>query len=163
MRAVLQRVKHAKVEIDGNVSGSIARGLLIFLAVKKGDTEADADWLLDKILNLRIFEDDAGKMNLSALDIHGEILIVSQFTLYADTRRGRRPGFDVAARPEEARQLYDYFIERARSTSSLMVATGVFQAAMAVTLLNDGPVTVICDSPSRETEHHDVVGNAPNS
>jgi D-tyrosyl-tRNA(Tyr) deacylase len=148
MRAVLQRVKHAKVEIDNTVSGSIAKGILIFLGVKKGDTQSDADWLLDKIVNLRVFEDDAGKMNLSALDIHAELLIVSQFTLYADTRRGRRPGFDLAARPEEARALYDYFVERARSTK-LLIPTGVFQAEMAVTLLNDGPVTIICDSPER--------------
>jgi D-tyrosyl-tRNA(Tyr) deacylase len=146
MRAVIQRVTHAKVEIAGNISGTITRGLLIFLGVKKGDTQTDADWLLDKIVNLRIFEDPTGKMNLSALDIQGELLIVSQFTLYADTRRGRRPGFDEAARPEDARALYDYFVERARMCQ-LKVATGVFQAEMAVSLCNDGPVTIICDSP----------------
>jgi D-tyrosyl-tRNA(Tyr) deacylase len=147
MRAVLQRVQYAKVEIAGSTVGSISRGLLILLGVKKGDAQADADWLLEKIVNLRIFEDAEGKMNLSALDIVGELLIVSQFTLYADTRRGRRPGFDLAARPEDARALYDYFVDRARSTTPLKIATGVFQAEMAVTLLNDGPVTIICDSP----------------
>jgi D-tyrosyl-tRNA(Tyr) deacylase len=149
VRAVIQRVKHAKVEVDGDSTGSIGRGLLILLGVRKGDTQSDADWLLDKVINLRIFSDDEGKMNLSALDINGELLIVSQFTLYADTRRGRRPGFDLAASPDAARTLYDYFVERARTVTPLTVATGVFQAEMAVTLLNDGPVTLIVDSPSQ--------------
>ena len=148
MRAVLQRVTHARVEVAGEVVGAIGKGLLVLLGVAKGDTRSDADWLLEKIVNLRIFEDAAGKMNLSLLDTKGALLVVSQFTLYADTRRGRRPGFDQAARPEEARDLYDYFVEISRATS-LQVATGVFQAEMAVTLCNDGPVTLICDSPSR--------------
>jgi len=148
MRAVLQRVTEARVEVHQAVVGSITKGLLVLLGVAKGDTQADADWLVDKIANLRIFEDDAGKMNLSALDIRAGLLIVSQFTLYADTRRGRRPGFDQAARPDEAKALYDYFVERARSTTGLEVATGIFQAEMAVHLCNDGPVTLICDSPT---------------
>ena len=149
MRAVLQRVKHAKVEVAGEVTGEIGVGLLILLGVKKGDARADADWLVEKIVNLRVFEDAGGKMNLSVLDVGGGLLVVSQFTLYADTRRGRRPGFDLAARPEEARALYEYFVERARAVSGLAVATGIFQAEMAVTLLNDGPVTIICDSPEK--------------
>ena len=121
----------------------------MLLGVAKGDTQADADWLIEKIINLRIFEDAAGKMNLSALDTQAALLIVSQFTLYADTRRGRRPGFDQAARPEDARTLYEYFVERTRTTG-LEVATGIFQAEMAVWLCNDGPVTIICDSPERK-------------
>ena len=149
MRAVLQRVTHAQVEVGGEVVGSIGKGLLVLLGVAKGDSNADADWLVEKITNLRIFDDDAGKMNLSVLDTKGALLVVSQFTLYADTRRGRRPGFDQAARPEDARTLYEYFVDRARLTD-LEIETGVFQAEMAVTLCNDGPVTLICDSPSRE-------------
>ena len=150
MRAVLQRVTEARVEIDHQVAGAIGKGLLILLGVAKGDTQSDADWLLEKIVNLRIFEDASGKMNLSVLDTQGGLLIVSQFTLYGDTRKGRRPGFDQAARPEDARGLYEHFVERARATG-LEVATGVFQAEMAVHLCNDGPVTLICDSPARET------------
>ncbi|HEY3741117.1 MAG TPA: D-aminoacyl-tRNA deacylase [Bryobacteraceae bacterium] len=149
MRAVLQRVKYAKVEVAGAVTGEIGVGLLILLGVKKGDVAVDADWLVEKVINLRVFEDSEGKMNLSVLDVGGGLLVVSQFTLYADTRRGRRPGFDMAARPEEARALYEYFVERARVVSGLAVGTGVFQAEMAVTLLNDGPVTIICDSPEK--------------
>ena len=149
MRVVLQRVTEARVEVDQKVVGSIGKGLLILLGIAKTDTKSDADWLLEKVTNLRIFEDAEGKMNLSALDTKAGLLIVSQFTLYADTRRGRRPGFDQAARPEEARALYEYFVERARSTG-LEVATGIFQAEMAVHLCNDGPVTIICDSPALE-------------
>jgi D-tyrosyl-tRNA(Tyr) deacylase len=156
MRAVLQRVTHARVEIDGETVGAIGKGLLVLLGVAKGDTQADADWLIEKITNLRIFEDEAGKMNLSVLDTNGGLLLVSQFTLYADTRRGRRPGFDQAARPEDARALYDYFVERARLTP-LQVATGVFQAEMAVTLCNDGPITIICDSPIKNAAQVDSV------
>ena len=148
MRAVLQRVKEARVEVDHVVAGSIGKGLLVLLGIAKGDSQPDADWLVEKIANLRIFEDAAGKMNLSALEIGAALLVVSQFTLYADTRRGRRPGFDQAAPPEVARVLYEYFVERARATG-LEFATGVFQAEMAVWLCNDGPVTLICDSPAR--------------
>ena len=146
MRAVLQRVKEARVEVDGAITGSIGKGLLVLLGVANGDSRGDADWLLEKIVNLRVFEDAEGKMNLSVLDVKGALLVVSQFTLYADTRRGRRPGFDQAARPEEARVLYENFVERARATG-LEIATGIFQAEMAVWLCNDGPVTLICDSP----------------
>jgi len=148
MRAVLQRVTHARVEVAGEEVGQIGKGLLVLLGVAKGDANVDADWLIEKIINLRIFEDEAGKMNLSLLDTKGALLVVSQFTLYADTRRGRRPGFDQAARPEDARMLYEYFVERARM-AQIEVATGVFQAEMAVTLCNDGPVTLICDSPAK--------------
>ena len=148
MRAVIQRVTQARVEVDGEVTGGIGKGLMILLGVGKGDLEADADWLIEKIVNLRIFDDDAGKMNLSVVDVQGGLLIVSQFTLYGDTRKGRRPGFDAAARPDEARALYEYFVERARVTG-LTVGTGVFQAHMAVTLCNDGPVTLICETPEK--------------
>ena len=148
MRVVLQRVKEARVEVDHVVVGSIGKGLLVLLGIAKSDSQADADWLVEKITNLRIFEDAEGKMNLSAIDTQAALLTVSQFTLYADTRRGRRPGFDQAARPEDARTLYEYFVDRAR-VSGLTVATGVFQAEMAVYLCNDGPVTLICDSPVR--------------
>ena len=150
MRAVLQRVTEARVDVDHKTVGAIGKGLLILLGVAKGDTQADADWLLEKIVNLRIFEDEVGKMNLSALDTKGGLLVVSQFTLYGDTRKGRRPGFDQAARPEDARTLYEYFLERARSTG-LQTAAGIFQAEMAVHLSNDGPVTLICDSPQKIT------------
>ena len=150
MRAVLQRVTEARVDVDHKTVGAIGKGLLILLGVAKADTQADADWLLEKIVNLRIFEDEVGKMNLSALDTKGGLLVVSQFTLYGDTRKGRRPGFDQAARPEEARPLYEYFLERARSTG-LQTAAGIFQAEMAVHLCNDGPVTLICDSPQKIT------------
>jgi D-aminoacyl-tRNA deacylase len=148
MRAVIQRVTEARVEVNGEVTGTIGKGLLVLLGVGKGDTEPDADWMLDKILNLRIFEDEAGKMNLSLLDVRGGLLVVSQFTLYGDTKRGRRPGFDQAARPDDARLLYEYFVTRARA-SGLAIGTGVFQAHMAVSLCNDGPVTLICESPAR--------------
>ena len=150
MRAVLQRVTEARVDVDHKTVGAIGKGLLILLGVAKGDTQADADWLLEKIVNLRIFEDECGKMNLSVLDTKGGLLVVSQFTLYGDTRKGRRPGFDQAARPEDARTLYEYFLERARSTG-LQTAAGIFQAEMAVHLCNDGPVTLICDSPQKIT------------
>lgn len=150
MRAVLQRVTEARVDVDHKTVGAIGKGLLILLGVAKADTQADADWLLEKIVNLRIFEDEGGKMNLSVLDTKGGLLVVSQFTLYGDTRKGRRPGFDQAARPEDARTLYEYFLERARSTG-LQTAAGIFQAEMAVHLCNDGPVTLICDSPQKIT------------
>ena len=118
------------------------------MGVARGDTRADADWLLDKLVNLRIFEDEAGKMNRSLIDAGGGLLIVSQFTLYGDARKGRRPSFDNAAPGEEARELYGYFVERARATG-LPVGTGVFQATMSVELVNEGPVTLIVESPGR--------------
>ncbi|MEO8099583.1 MAG: D-aminoacyl-tRNA deacylase [Acidobacteriota bacterium] len=145
MRAVVQRVTHAKVEVDGKVTGEIARGLLVLLGVAKGDSTADADFLAAKISQLRIFADEAGKMNRSVADAGGAILAVSQFTLYGDCRKGRRPSFDAAAAPEDARTLYEHFVAAVRRTG-LRVETGVFQAHMEVTSLNDGPVTLIVES-----------------
>jgi D-tyrosyl-tRNA(Tyr) deacylase len=143
MRAVLQRVSMARVEVDGAVVGEIAAGLLVLLGVTTSDTPAQADVLSDKILNLRIFSDDAGKMNRSLVDTGGALLVVSQFTLYGDCRKGRRPGFDQAAPAEQAKALYERFIAAARR--SVRVETGTFQAHMAVSLVNDGPVTLIID------------------
>jgi D-aminoacyl-tRNA deacylase len=148
MRAVLQRVRRARVDVDGHVSGAIERGILVLLGVSKQDTEADADYLADKIVNLRIFEDAGGKMNLSVLDQGGSLLVVSQFTLYADCSRGRRPSFDEAAPAEAARRLYEYFVGRVRSLG-VAAATGVFQARMLVSLENEGPVTMTCESPKK--------------
>jgi D-tyrosyl-tRNA(Tyr) deacylase len=145
MRAVIQRVSRAQVSVDGEVCGKIDRGLLVFLGAGKNDTEADADYLAEKIIGLRIFEDDAGKMNLSVKDIGGSLLAVSQFTLYGDVRRGKRPSFDDAAPPEPARQLYEYFVNRVRS-AGLVCETGRFQAMMQVELVNHGPVTILLDS-----------------
>jgi D-aminoacyl-tRNA deacylase len=145
MRAVIQRVSNASVTVDHQVTGAIGRGLLVLLGVAKGDSKASADYVLDKVVNLRIFPDDAGKMNLSLLDIGGELLVVSQFTLYGDCRKGRRPSFDQAAPPSEASLLYEYFVSQGKARG-VNVATGVFQAHMNVELLNDGPVTLIIDS-----------------
>jgi D-aminoacyl-tRNA deacylase len=145
MRAVVQRVSRCRVTVEGQVAGEIGRGLLVLLGVGKADNEAAADYLAEKILGLRIFEDDAGKMNLSIQDTRGEMLVVSQFTLYGDVRRGKRPSFDAAARPEEAKRLYEYFVERIRA-AGLRCETGQFQAMMDVELVNDGPVTILLDS-----------------
>lgn len=145
MRAVLQRVSHARVEVEGRLCGAIGRGLLVLLGVAKGDSEADAAWLVDRITGLRIFPDAAGKMNLSLKDAGGALLVVSQFTLYGDCSRGRRPGFDAAAPPEAARTLYEYFVATARTTG-VVVETGEFQAMMDVSLLNQGPVTFVLES-----------------
>jgi D-tyrosyl-tRNA(Tyr) deacylase len=145
MRIVVQRVRQARVEVDGSVTGEIGPGLLLLIGVAKPDQESDAEHLADKVTNLRIFPDDAGKMNRSVRDIGGELLLVSQFTLYGDCSKGRRPSFDAAAPPEQARRLYEYFVERCR-LSGLRVETGVFQAMMSVYLENDGPVTLICES-----------------
>ena len=146
MRAVVQRVSRCKVTVENKTVGEIGPGLLVLLGLGKDDTEAAADYLAEKITGLRIFEDDAGKMNISVLDKRGEVLVVSQFTLYGDVRRGKRPSFDAAARPEEARKLYEYFVARVRSTG-LRCETGEFQAMMQVELVNDGPVTIIVESP----------------
>jgi D-aminoacyl-tRNA deacylase len=146
MRAVVQRVSEADVTVDGVVTGAIGAGLLVLLGVEHSDGAAQAAWLADKILELRIFEDAAGKMNLSLLDTGGALLVVSQFTLYGDTRKGRRPSFDRAARPEQARALYEAFAEHARGRG-VRVETGVFQAMMRVALVNEGPVTLICETP----------------
>ena len=145
MRAVVQRVSRAKVAVDGEITGEIGRGLLILLGVAVNDTESDLDYLVEKIVNLRIFEDADDKMNLSLIDIKGEMLVVSQFTLYGDTRRGRRPSFITAAPPQKANELYEYFVEKARRQIA-KVGTGRFQAMMDVELVNDGPVTIMLDS-----------------
>lgn len=146
MRAVVQRVKSAAVTLQetGVVSGKIGRGVVVLLGVGQQDTEADAVWLADKILNLRIFEDETGKMNKSVLDIGGEVLAVSQFTLFGDCRHGRRPGFSDAAAPEEAERLYQHFVELLKK--SINVGTGVFRTDMLVEINNDGPVTLLIDS-----------------
>jgi len=145
MRAVIQRVSRASVAVDDKVAGQIGQGLLVLLGVSRTDTEAAADYLADKITGLRIFEDAAGKMNLSVTEVNGGVLLVSQFTLYGDVRRGKRPSFDAAAPPEQARKLYEYMIERLR-TLGIPCQTGVFQAMMQVELVNDGPVTILLDS-----------------
>jgi D-aminoacyl-tRNA deacylase len=145
MRAVVERVAEAVVRVDGRVVGQIGAGLLVLLGVGQGDQEGDADHLAEKILNLRIFADAEGQMNLSVLDTRGELLAVSQFTLYADTRRGRRPGYSAAAPPEEANRLYRHFVGRLRE-SGLRVEEGVFRAMMDVSLVNRGPVPILLDS-----------------
>ena len=145
MRAVVQRVSRAKVTVDSKVTGEIDTGILLLLGVSSRDTENDVLYLVEKTLNLRIFEDIEGKMNKSLLDVDGDLLVVSQFTLYGDTRRGRRPSFIDAAPPEEANELYELFVSESRKQIR-NVATGVFQAMMDVELVNDGPVTILIDS-----------------
>jgi D-tyrosyl-tRNA(Tyr) deacylase len=145
LKAVIQRVSEAKVEVDGKTVGRIGKGILVLLGVEKGDGERDANWVAEKIGNLRIFEDEAGKMNLSVKDIAGELLAVSQFTLAGNCAKGRRPSFDSAAPPEKANLLYEYFVGKLRGLG-LPVETGVFQAMMQVSLINDGPVTFILES-----------------
>lgn len=145
MRAVIQRVSQAQVSVDGECIGRIGHGLVVLLGIRSDDTQAQADYISDKIIGLRIFSDQAGKFNRSLRDVGGELLIVSQFTLYGDCRKGRRPSFIAAAGVEIALPLYEYFVERARS-QNIRVATGRFQANMAVQLVNDGPVTIILDS-----------------
>ncbi len=145
MRAVVQRVKEARVTVDGEVVGHIGRGLLVLLGVATGDVDADAATMAEKVANLRIFDDPKGQMNLSALDVGGEVLVVSQFTLLGDARRGRRPSYIEAAPPEEANRLYELFAAETRRLG-LTVATGVFRALMDVALVNEGPVTILLDS-----------------
>jgi D-tyrosyl-tRNA(Tyr) deacylase len=145
MRVVAQRVAGAKVNVEGKPVGEIGDGLLVLLGVARDDTEEDANYLIDKTLNLRIFSDEHGKMNLSLLDTGGALLVVSQFTLYGDARKGRRPSYIDAAEPEQANALYEYFVWQARS-KGIRVETGVFQAMMQVQLTNDGPVTILLDS-----------------
>jgi len=144
MRAVVQLVKKASVTINNQASGSIGRGLVVLLGVARTDTEKDVEYMVDKVINLRIFPDEQGKMNLSVQDIGGEILVVSQFTLFGDCRKGRRPSYSQAAAPETADRLYRRFVDLI--SSHLNVATGVFQAMMEVELINDGPVTLLIDS-----------------
>ena len=145
MRAVIQRVRRCRVTIESRTTGEIGPGLLVLLGVGKSDTEAAADYLVKKVLSLRIFDDDTEKMNLSVQEKKGGVLVISQFTLYGDARRGKRPSFDAAARPEEARLLYEYFVEKIRATG-LRCETGEFQAMMEVELVNSGPVTILLDS-----------------
>ncbi|HTS49186.1 MAG TPA: D-aminoacyl-tRNA deacylase [Bryobacteraceae bacterium] len=148
MRVVIQRVSEASVVVDGSTTGSIRTGLLILLGIARDDTAADADYLVDKVLGLRIFPDEAGKMNLNVEQVNGALLVVSQFTLYGDCRKGRRPGFDRAAPPELAQSLYEYFVQIAKR-GPVKVETGIFQASMEVRLLNQGPVTIVIDSAER--------------
>ena len=145
MRAVVQRVLKARVSVSGKTVGSVGPGLCVLLGVGRGDSEKDADWLADKLVNLRIFEDEEGKMNRSLLEVRGEALLVSQFTLYGDCRKGRRPSFVDAATPDEGRRLYEYFVRQVEQ-HEVKTACGVFQAHMEVELTNDGPVTLILDT-----------------
>jgi len=145
MRVIVQRVNQAGVSVSGKSVGRIGRGILVFVGIGKDDNEADADYLVQKVTQLRIFEDKDGKMNLSCFDIDGEILVVSQFTLYGDCRKGRRPSFDKAADPEKGEVLYNYFVAALRG-QNINVETGQFQAMMKVDLVNDGPVTLILES-----------------
>jgi D-tyrosyl-tRNA(Tyr) deacylase len=145
MRAILQRVTRSRVSVLGEAVGEIGPGLLVFVGISKDDRVSDADALAERVLNLRIFEDEKGKMNLSVKDIRGDVLVVSQFTLYGDARRGRRPSFAAAAPAERARELYENFLEKVRA-SGLSCKSGLFRARMQVELLNDGPVTILLDS-----------------
>ncbi|MFZ0277758.1 MAG: D-aminoacyl-tRNA deacylase [Candidatus Sulfotelmatobacter sp.] len=145
MRAVVQRVSRAQVTVNGKIAGEIGLGLLALLGVGRDDTEADATYLAEKIAGLRVFEDAEGKMNRSVQDVGGSVLAVSQFTLYGDVRRGKRPSFDAAAPPEKARQLYEFFVEQIRA-AGLSCQTGRFQEMMKVELVNEGPVTILLDS-----------------
>lgn len=151
MRAVVQRVSQAKVEVDGTVTGQIGPGMLVFLGVTHGDTAQDAEFLAKKVTDLRIFADEEGRLNRSLTETGGGLLAVSQFTLYGDCRKGRRPSFVAAAAPDEARALYEHFVHAARHTG-VPVETGVFQAVMQVSLVNDGPVTLIVESPAHGQE-----------
>ncbi len=145
MRAVVQRVSRARVTVNASVNGEIGLGLLVLLGVGAGDTRAEADYLVEKTIGLRIFEDAGGKMNLSVAEVGGALLVVSQFTLYGDARRGKRPSFDAAAPPEQARELYEYFVGQIRA-AGLRCETGRFQETMQVELVNEGPVTILLDS-----------------
>ena len=146
MRIVIQRVREASVKINDKIVGEIQQGLLVLLGIEHVDSELDADYLIQKLIHLRIFGDDEGKMNLSVSDISGDLLIVSQFTLFADTKKGNRPSFIRSARPEQARPLYDYFLSQLNKSFSGKIENGVFGANMLVELINDGPVTIIIDS-----------------
>ena len=148
MRACVQRVTSAKVVVDAKIVGAIGRGLLVLLGVAADDDDGDLRWLVDKVVGLRVFEDDEGKMNLGLEEVGGEMLVVSQFTLLGDCRKGRRPSFTAAAPPEMAEQMYERFVEEARGLG-VRVATGVFRAHMQVELVNDGPVTLVIDSAER--------------
>jgi len=146
MRAVVQRVKRAEVRVEGSIIGKIEKGILVLLGVGEDDENKDMEYMADKIMNLRIFEDDNDKMNLSVLDVGGNVLVVSQFTLYGDCRKGNRPSYSTAARPEKAKAYYDKFIEYISNKYGIKVESGVFQASMEVDFINDGPVTLMLDS-----------------
>jgi len=148
MKALVQRVSRASVSVNDAVVGKIGRGLVVFLGVAQGDSKEDASYLANKVVNLRVFADESSKFSLSALDTRGDILIVSQFTLLGDTRKGRRPDFTVAAPPDLAKDLYEFFVEQVRSTG-LKVETGLFQEHMLVEIYNDGPVTILLESKSK--------------
>jgi D-tyrosyl-tRNA(Tyr) deacylase len=148
VRAVIQRVSAARVMVDERLVGVIGRGLLALVGIASDDAEADADWLLDKLLDVRVFENELGKFDRSLRDVHGELLVVSQFTLLADTRKGRRPSFTAAARPAQAIPLYERLVQRGRQ-QGISVATGEFGAHMQITLVNDGPVTIVLDTKDR--------------
>jgi len=148
MRLVIQRVTQARVTVHESTTGAIQKGLVVLIGISRSDTTADADYLVEKILGLRIFPDDAGKMNRNVAEANGALLLISQFTLYGDCRKGRRPSFDQAAPPEQAQVLYDYLVARARG-GPVPVETGVFQASMLVSLVNEGPVTIWMDSADR--------------
>jgi D-tyrosyl-tRNA(Tyr) deacylase len=145
MRALIQRVREARVEVDGQTVGAIGQGMLVFLGITHGDGDEQAELLARKVVQLRIFPDDAGKMNRSLLDVSGKLLIISQFSLYGDTRKGNRPSYSGAARPEAAKPLYERFVELCRQ-KGVAVETGIFQAHMDVYLVNDGPITLLCDT-----------------
>ena len=148
MRAIIQRVKHASVDVNGIKTGTISKGIVTFLGIHRSDDRQEITWMADKIINLRIFPDPDGKMNISLADINAEMLIVSQFTLYGDCRKGRRPGYSGAAPPEIAEPVYNRFVDEVRN-KGIKAATGRFQAMMDVTLVNDGPVTLLLDSEKK--------------
>jgi D-tyrosyl-tRNA(Tyr) deacylase len=154
MKAVVQRVKNSQVTVDGALVSGIGPGLMVLLGVSEDDTEKDADFLVEKIIHLRIFEDENGKLNISLMDVKGELLVVSQFTLLGDCRKGRRPSYIKAAAPEKANRLYEYFIRRARELG-VETKSGVFQAMMEVSLINQGPVTLIIDTKEKGTKEKD--------
>lgn len=149
MRLIIQRVKESKVTVNGSTAGAIRSGLMVLIGIAREDTRAEVDYMLDKLMGLRIFPDDSGRMNRNIVESGGELLLVSQFTLYGDCRKGRRPSFDRAAPPKEAQALYEYFVASARQRD-VAVQTGVFQASMEVHLINDGPVTILLDSDDRQ-------------
>lgn len=149
VRVVVQKVKRGSVTVDGNITGEIGQGYVLLVGFTHDDAAEDLAWMVDKVINLRVFEDEAGKMNLSLLDVGGEILSVSQFTLYGDARKGRRPGFTDAARPEVATPLYEQFNQQLRE-QGITVGTGIFGASMEVEIINDGPVTILLDTDHRK-------------
>lgn len=150
MRLVIQRVSRASVTVEDHIIGQIDKGLLVLLGIEHSDSEEDIDWLIPKTIQMRIFSDEEGKMNCSLQDVGGELLVVSQFTLHASTRKGNRPGFTAAARPEHAIPLYESFLRKAQTALGKPVQSGSFGADMKINLLNDGPVTIIIDSKNRE-------------